>query len=122
MATYLKGNNNRVAWRYTTADGENFRVSAKDVYVNDGTDGAKYGGQAAAADMRPLPSSFQMRSVDATSATGVTRRIVCYDTTCAAWTTPGTTVTRSLLGVDTVFTTTAQQHAEKYGHQTKQQS
>lgn len=122
MATYLKGNNNRIAWRYTTADGENFRVSAKAVYVGDVTDGAKYGGQAAPGDMRPLPASFKMRSVDAVSAAGVTRRIICYDTTCDCWATPGTTVTRSYMGVDTVFTTTSQQHSESYGSQTKQQA
>lgn len=122
MATYLKGNNNRVAWTYTTNDGEAFRVSAKAVYVSDVTDGAKYGGSAAAGSVRPLPASFKMRSVDIVSATGVTRRAICYDTTCDLWTTPGTQVTRSYLGVDTLFTSTSQQHSESYGQQTKQQS
>lgn len=122
MATYLKANNNRVAWTYTTNDGEAFRVSAKALYVLDATDGSKYGGSAALGAVRPLPSSFKMRTVDVVSASGSTRRVVCYDTTCALWTTPGTHVTLSFYGVDTDFESTSQQHSESYGRQTKQQS
>ncbi len=121
MAT-TRVDGNRVAWTYTTTDGETFRTSAKNVYVNDVTDGAKFGGSAAAGSVRPLPASFKTRKVVCVDATGVSRAVVAYDTTCALWATPGTTVTLNKNGVDTVFTATTDHISERYGRATKQQT
>lgn len=117
-----KADGNRVAWTYTANDGETYRVSAKAVYVLDGTDGAKYGGSAAAASLKPKPSGLRMRQVYAVSAAGKTIAIVCYEKTCDAFATPGTTLTRNINGTDTSVTTTADTLKEKSARQTKQAS
>lgn len=113
---------NRIAWRYTTDDGEQFRTSAKAVYVTDVTDGAKYGGAAAAGSMRPLPASFRPRKVRMVDAAGATRDVVAYSTTATIWTTPGTTLTLNKNGADVEFTASSDHVNERYGRATKQQS
>jgi hypothetical protein len=121
MAT-TKVDNNRVAWTYTTADGEAFRTSAKAVYVL-GADAAKFGGSAAAASMRPLPASVRTRKVIMVDpVSGASRAVVAYETTATIWTTPGTTLTLNKNGTDTVFDATTDQVSERYGRATKQQS
>ena len=105
--------NNRVAWTYSDDLAQDWLVSAKKVYVTDVTDGAKYGGSAGAAALRQIPKGLRMRAVKCTAAGNVKRWFVVYDTTCALWATPGTTVTRNLNGVDTVFTSTTTLRAEK---------
>lgn len=113
--------NNRMAWRYTDNNSQQWRVSAKTVYVTHGVDAAKYGGAAAASSMQAKPASLKMRSVECTSG-ATTIRVPCYDTACALWTTPGTTLTRNLNGVDATFTSTAVKHEEKNAKQAKQAS
>jgi hypothetical protein len=114
--------NNRIAWTYTTNDNEAFRTSAKEVYVNDVVDGAKYGGAAAAGSVRPLPASFRTRKVVCVDAAGASRAVVAYTTAAAIWTTPGTTVTLNKNGADVVFTATGDHVSERYGRSTKQQA
>jgi hypothetical protein len=120
MAT-TKADNNRVAWTYTTNDSEAFRTSAKAVYVTGG-DAAKFGGSAAAGSVRALPSSFRTRKAIVVDSAGASRTVVCYDTACALWTTPGTTVTLDKNGVDTTFTSSGDLVTERYGRSTKQQA
>jgi len=98
-----KADNNRVAWTYTTDNGIDYRVSAKAVYVLDGTDGTKYGGSAAAATVNKLPKGFRMRKAKCVSAAGAVARIVCYENTATLYATPSTSVTRDLNGTDTAF-------------------
>ncbi len=50
-----KADNNRCAWQYTDKNDTDYAISAKAVYVLDGTDGAKYGGQAAPSTVRRIP-------------------------------------------------------------------
>jgi len=107
-----KADNNRVAWTYTDDKGNDWRVSAKAVYVNDVTDGTKYGGSAAAASVARLPKGYQMRKVYATCG-GKLLAIPAYEVTAAIWTTAGTTLTRNLNGTDTTATTTEGTLAEK---------
>lgn len=115
--------NNRVAWTYTTNDNEAFRISAKACYVLDVTDGAKYGGTAAAGSMRALPSSFRPRRVACVNtASGVTRWVIAYTTAAAIWTTVGTSITLNLNGADVAFLSSADRRDERYGRSTKQQS
>jgi hypothetical protein len=116
-----KASGDRVAWTYTDNNGEAYRVSAKDVYVNDPTDGAKYGGSAAAADLKAKPRGLRMRGVYATDASGNTILVTVYTANAPALT-PLTTLTRNFNGVDTEFTTTAMQLAERSGKQAKQQT
>lgn len=111
---------NRVAWTYTDNNSETYRVSAKDVYVNDVTDGAKYGGTAAAASLKAKPKGLRMRGVYATTAAGDTILITCYTAAATAFATPGTTLTRNVNGVDVEATTTAMQLPERSGKQCKQ--
>lgn len=117
-----KADGNRVAWTYTANDGTAYRVSAKAVYVLDGTDGAKYGGSAAAASVRAKPAGLRMRQVYAVSAAGRTVAIPVYEKTADAFATPGTTLTRDINGTDTSVTTTSDTISEKMGRQTKQSS
>lgn len=117
-----KADKNRVAWTYTSDDGQSYRVSAPSVYVLDGTDGAKYGGSAAAASLKSKPAGLRMRKREFVSAAGVTLWIPCYDTTCAAWATPATTLTRDINGTDTTVTRGANSQPEKHGKQCKQAS
>lgn len=107
-----KADNNRVAWTYTDDRGNDWRVSAKAVYVLDPTDGGKYGGSAASAAVKRLPKGYSMRKVYATCG-GKLLAITCYETTAVAFTTEGTTLTRNLNGIDTTATTTEGTLAEK---------
>lgn len=121
MAT-TKVDNNKVAWTYTDNNAETYRVSAKSVYVLDGTDGAKYGGSAASAALKAKPKGLRMRGVYCTSAAGKTILVTAYEPTATVFATPGTTVTRNINGVDVVVTSTAMQLAERSGKQAKEQS
>jgi hypothetical protein len=112
-------NNNRIAWGYVDNSSVTWRVSAKQVYVEHATDGAKYGGSAAASSVRAWPSSWTMRTVECTSGS-TTIRVPVYAKTAALWTTPGTTLTRTLNGVDATFTSTSVLHEETYDKQAKQ--
>jgi hypothetical protein len=113
MAT-TKGDNNRVVWSYTDDLAVDWAVSAKAVYVLDGTDGAKYGGSAPAATVTAKPTRMRMRAVKCTSAGKVDRWIPAYDTTCALWATPGTTVVRDVNGVDATYVATKGHRGERY--------
>lgn len=104
MATVM-ADNNRVAWTYTTNKAVDYRVSAKEVYVGDVTDGAKYGGSAAASTVPHLPKGWRMRAVKCTSAGNRDLWIPFY-TAAATIGTAGTTVVRNLNGVDTTYTST----------------
>lgn len=104
--------NDRIAWKYTDDLGNVFSVSAKSVYLT-GADAAKYGGSAAVTSDLPIAGNFTMRKAEFVDATGNTVYVPCYDTTCAAWATPGTTLTLNLRGVDTVFTKGTRTRGEK---------
>jgi hypothetical protein len=116
-----KQNRNAVAWTYTDGSSQDWRVSARAVYVLDITDGAKYGGEAAASNVQGKPKGLRMRAVYCTSG-GVKTLIPCYDTACDLWTTPGTSVVRNLNGVDATFTSTKDKREEKGGRQCLQSS
>jgi hypothetical protein len=102
-----KADNNRVAWTYTDDLGNDYRVSAKAVYVLDGTDGAKYGGAAAGVAVAAIPPKLRMRAVKCASSAGVVRWIPAYEVTAALWATPSTTVSRDINGTDTPMTNVA---------------
>lgn len=101
-----KADNNRIVWTYTDDNGTDHAVSAKAVYVLDGTDGSKYGGSAPAPTVAAMPRQLRMRAVKCVAAGEPAKWIVIYQTTATLWTTPGTTVTRIANGVDVTFTAT----------------
>lgn len=108
-----KADNNRVAWTYTDDKNRAWRVSAKAVYVNDVTDGAKYGGSAAASSVQRIPKELKMRKVKCTSAGKPDKWMVAYETDAAIWTTPGTVLTLDTNGVDAVFEASETTRGEK---------
>jgi len=109
-----KADNNRVVWQYTDDGGIAYAVSAKAVFVLDGTDGSKYGGEAPAATVPPKPKQLRMRAVKCTSSGHPTIYVPAYTTTATIWTTPGTTLVRNLNGTDVTYTVAAKgKRAEK---------
>jgi len=109
-----KADGNRVAWQYTDDGDNDYAVSAKAVFVLDGTDGAKYGGSAPASTVPPKPKQLRMRAVKCISAGHPTIYVPAYETDATIWTTPGTTLTRNLNGVDVEYTVAAKgKRAEK---------
>ena len=120
--TSAKADNNRVAWTYTSDRGTPYRVSAKAVYVLDETDGAKYGGSAAAASVAKLPKGFRMRAIAATSSGKPDKYIVCYTAAATLYATPGTTVVRDVNGVDATYTGANRARAEHEPRDTTRQS
>lgn len=117
-----KADNNRVAWTYTSDKGTTYRVSAKAVYVLDGTDGAKYGGSAAAPTVARLPHGMRMRAVACTSAGLPDKYIVCYTAAATLFATPGTSVTRDVNGVDAAYLSAARTRGERMPRDTTRQS
>jgi hypothetical protein len=116
-----KADNNRVAWTYVTDRAVSYRVSAKAVYVLDGTDGAKYGGSAAASTVPKLPKGFRMRAVACTSSGKPDKYIQCYTAACDLYASPGTTVVRDINGVDATYTAASRARAEKEPRDTTRQ-
>lgn len=117
-----KADNNRVAWTYTSDRGTAYRVSAKAVYVLDATDGAKYGGTAAASTVAKLPRGFRMRAIAATSSGKPDKYIVCYTPAATLYTTAGTSVTRDVNGVDAAYLSADRARGEKEPRDTTRQS
>lgn len=114
--TSLKASNNRVSWTYTDDQGNDWAISAKAAYVLDPTDGAKYGGSAAAASVKQLPGNFHPRRVQCVDSSGNQRWVVAYETDAAIWTTTGTALTLNYFGNDVSFTTSENTRGEKKPH------
>jgi hypothetical protein len=117
-----KADNNRVAWTYTTDRGTAYRVSAKAVYVLDGTDGTKYGGSAAASTVPKLPKGFRMRAIACTSSGHPDKYIPCYTTAAMLYTIPGTSVTRDVNGIDAAYLAADRARAEHEPRDTTRQA
>lgn len=108
---------NRVAWTYTDDGAVDHRISAKADYVTqvNGSSEPKQGGAAAASTVRRIPAQIKPRMVKMTDvATGNTVRwLVCYDTTCDLWVTPGTTFNMSILGASVSMQSSDKRRGEK---------
>jgi len=115
-----KADNNRVSWVYADDSGGEYAISAKAVYVLDGTDGTKYGGSASQSDNRRIPKELKPRRVKCVSAGKPDKWMIAYETTAAIWTTAGTTLTLDVNGVDTVYATTLAKRGEKSRDTTRQ--
>lgn len=108
-----KANNNRVGWGYVSDDGNTYAISAKAVYVQDVTDGAKYGGSLAGASDLRIPLDMKPRKVKCVAASNPDKWVVVYATTAALWTTAGTQITLDANGVDVTYAATAIRRGEK---------
>jgi hypothetical protein len=109
-----KADNNRKVTTYVDDLGNLWAVGAKVVYVDDPTDGAKYGAADPASTVQAKPKQLRMRAVKCNSAGHPSIWIPVYTTTAALWATPGTTVTRNLNGVDVVYTAGTSHRGERY--------
>ena len=107
-----KASAERTAWQYTDDSPTDWNIQAKTAYVV-GDDSAKFGGEAAAAANDSIPNGFKPRRVRVVSAAGDVRWPVVYTTSATLWTTPGTTVTMDIKGVDTVMTCGKTKRAER---------
>lgn len=109
-----KATNNRCVWTYTDENGDDWAVGAKTVYVQDVTDGVKFGGSAPAASVPAIPKQLRMRAVKCIADGVAAKWVPVYETTAALWTTPGTTVTLNNLGVDVSYASTKGKRPERY--------
>lgn len=108
-----KADNNRVGWVYTDDDSQTYGISAKAVYVQDVTDGAKYGGIVRTTERR-IPKDLKPRRVKCVASGKPDKWIVAYTKTATIWTTAGTNLTLDANGVDTTYTTTLKKRNETY--------
>ena len=108
--------NDRVEWTYTSSEPTpvQYSISAKDVYVNHVTDGAKYGGTAGDGTKSPMPKNLLPRRVKCKSSGLPDKWVIAYTTVATIWTTPDTSLTLNNNGVDATYTTTADRRAEKW--------
>ncbi len=116
-----KADNNRVVWQYTDKNDTVWAISAKAVYVLDGTDGAKFGGAAGQAANRRIPKDLKPRRVKCVAAGKPDKWVIAY-TTGASINTAGTTVTLDCNGVDTLYTSVGVVRAESWRDTTRQSS
>jgi len=65
---------NRIAWTYTSDDGNTYRVAAQKAL----TDQAVLGGVAAATTLPEKPSAIKLRRCTVSNAAGHSRVVVCY--------------------------------------------
>jgi hypothetical protein len=89
---------NRIAWTYTSDDGNTYRVAAQKAM----TDQAVLGGSAAAATLPEKPSGIKMRRVTVSNGT-ISRVLACYEAT-APIVTAGTVVNANRAGDSHAFT------------------
>lgn len=115
-----KADNNRVAWTYTDKKDVDYAISAKAVYVLDGTDGAKFGGEAALSTCRRIPKDLKPRRVKCVSAGKPDKWVIAYEVGATIYTTAGTTLTLDCNGVDTVYSTTDIIREESWRDTTRQ--
>lgn len=91
---------NKIAWKYTTGTKEYVLFAQKAITDQAG----KVGGEAAEGTEELAPRGFKFRRANVASAAGAKRAVVCYDTSCVLWTTPGITINLNYLNESTVFT------------------
>lgn len=115
-----KADNNRCAWTYTDRKGVVYAISAKTVYVQDVTDGAKYGGAAASGTNRRIPKDLKPRRVKCTAAGQPDKWMIAYSTTATIYTTPGTSLVLDSNGVDVTYETTDKIREETWRDTTRQ--
>jgi hypothetical protein len=102
-----------VSWTYTDDQGNDWAIAAKANMVLDATDGPKLGGAAAGRAVPQLAGNMRPRRAQVADASGNQRWVICYDTTAALWTTPGTTITLNYFGTDVQFESTGTTRGEK---------
>lgn len=106
--------NNRIEWTYTDNSDNDYSISAKKVQVQHVTDGTKYGGAIGDGTKLPMPKNLRPRRVKCVSSGKPDKWIIAYEVGATIWTTPGTTLTLNVNGVDATYSTTPDTRAEKW--------
>lgn len=120
--TVVQAPGHRRAWTYTDNLGHNYRVGAKAIYVYARGGITNTGGSPASPTLPTIPKTLRTRAVLMRLAGYRDLWATCYDRTCKAWTTPGTSVPRSVNGTDRNYLTTAIRREEiRPRDQTRQQ-
>jgi len=116
--------NNRVAWTYTDDHSDDYRISAKAVYVAQGGGTVPQGGSAAAATVARLPKQVKPRMVKMTPAAGGngSRWVIAYALDAPIWTTPGTTMDLNINGAAVSYHSSTTLRGEKSRDTTTQSS
>jgi len=96
-------------WTYTDDNGDSYRIGVGGWIASqvNGSSIPKIGGSEADTDSKKFPRGLKPRKAKVYDAVSGTRRnVVCMDTTCDLWATPGTTIQLNLgqPGVLTTFT------------------
>lgn len=110
---------NKLAWKYTDDDGNEWRRSASKAITDQlGTgDAVKVGGSDGSAVELPFDSSrIKPRVVLVESAAKVKRRVVCYDVASTLWDGTDTTITLETGGSDVSFTVYGREGERKRYH------
>lgn len=96
---------NKIRWTYTDDGGTDYAIAATKAITDqvNGSSQVKVGGSAAAVTVPRLPPHIKPRYVYCTNS-GVSRKVIAYDTTCDLWVTGGTTITLEKSGSDVAFT------------------
>lgn len=92
---------NRIAWTYSSDDGNSYRVAAQKAITDQG----KSGGVAWAGVVGPLPFGYKMRRITVRNAANNFSRVVPVYTIDAALLTAGQTVNLNHLADSYAFTT-----------------
>lgn len=108
-----KADNNRISWQYISDDGVTYAISAKKVYVDDPTDGSKYGADHATAANKRIPKDMTPRKVKCICNGQPDKWVVAYSTSATIWTTAATALTLDANGVDQTYATTSIKRGEK---------
>lgn len=104
----------RTAWKYTDDQGNDYKFNALTGYT---TQSAVLGGEAAGSVLAKLPRGHKPRHVychDA-AAPAHRRKVVCYEPTATAYTTPGTAVNVDYGGLLVEFVSATCEGEEKRG-------
>lgn len=106
--------------KYVDDDGNNWCIWAEKTTIEHAGNGAKLGAAVTNGGCPPIPRSLKPRYVWAKGASGVLRKVICYTSSAAMFTTPGTTINMSPYrgsGVaDEVFTRATETYQERKLH------
>jgi len=100
---------NALAWQYTDDDGNTWTRRAKKAITDqvNGSSEVLVGGEAASTSDNVIKVALiRPRAVYCDNDTYGRKAVVCYDTTCDLWTTPGTTINLNCQGDSRAFVST----------------
>lgn len=104
--------------KYVDDQGDEWSIWADKATIEVAGQGVKLGATAADDSLPPIPRELKPRWAPFVDASNNVRRVICYTAACAAFATPGTTLSMSLYRGSTVaptsFTRAGKGHAERF--------